>query len=364
MPPFAILSRYIGRQFLGWFLLLLFVLLTVVLLIDTVELLRRAAGKTNVPVTLVLRMGLLKLPGVGQKIIPFVVLFGAMFALWRLTRAHELVVARAVGVSVWQFLRPVLIGAFVIGIIKVAVINPIGAVFVGEYSRLEDRYLKGRQNALEVSQSGLWLRQTDGGEQFLLHADSVVAGKGEIRGVTAFMFRGDDAYIGRIDAPSAQLQDGFWELRDGTLRLPQKPAQPLPVKTIATELTLASLEEGFAPPDTISFWALPSFIRTLEATGFSAVRHRLHFQSLLAQPFLYCAMVLFAAVFSLRLTRRGGTLPMVACGIGAGFVVFVMTDVVLTLGVSGAVPVMMAAWTPAAISLLLGIAALLHLEDG
>ena len=42
----------------------------------------------------------------------------------------------------------------------------------------------------------------------------------------------------------------------------------------------------------------------LERSGFSALRHRLYWHSLLAAPLLLCAMVLIAATFTLRQTRR------------------------------------------------------------
>ena len=79
---------------------------------------------------------------------------------------------------------------------------------------------------------------------------------------------------------------------------------------------------------------------------------------------LLCAMVLIAATFSLRLTRRGGTGLLVVGGLFAGFFLFFMTDVVLALGMSGSIPVILAAWAPAGVFTLLGLAMLLHLEDG
>jgi lipopolysaccharide export system permease protein len=364
MSPFSLMSRYFGRQFLMWFLMLLVILLMIILLIDTIELLRRASGKPEVTVGLVLRMGLFKLPGIGQKVIPFVVLFSAMFAFWRLTRSNELVVARSVGVSVWQFLTPVLLSAFLIGVVKVTVINPLGAALIAEYDRLEERYLKRRASALEVNHSGLWLRQGTEQEKLLIHADSVVPGTTTLKRVVVFKLSETDHYLARIDARGARLLPGRWEIRDGWLREPNRPAQYVPLEEIPTELTLERIEENFAPPETISFWDLGRFIQIMESTGFSAIRHKLHFQSLLAQPLLYCAMVLLAAAFSMRHTRRGGTLWMVSAGIGAGFGLFIATDVVLTMGISETIPVMMAAWTPAVVSLLAGVSALLHLEDG
>jgi lipopolysaccharide export system permease protein len=364
MSPISLLSRYFGRQFLQWFGLLLVILLMIILLIDTVELLRRAAGKPDVTVALVLRMALFKLPEVGQQVLPFVVLFSAMFTFWRFTRSNELVVARAAGVSVWQFMTPVLVLAFLIGVVKVTVVNPLGARLIAEYNRMDDQLLKRRGNLFDVTHTGLWVRQGGEDDKYLIHADSVVPDTGSLRRVTVFRFGEQDRFLSRLDAETGELVPGHWLIRDGTLREPNRPLQLVSLTDIPTELTLGRIEENFAPPETISFWDLRRFIEIMESTGFSAVRHRLHYQSLLSQPWLYCAMVLLAAAFSLRHTRRGGTVWMVSGGIVAGFVLFIATDVVLTLGVSETIPVVMAAWTPAFVSLLLGATALLHLEDG
>lgn len=360
----ATLSRYIGRQFLSWFCLLLVILLGIILVLDVVELLRRAGSKPNIGFWLIMRMALLKLPEIGQQIFPFVVLFAGMFTFWRLTRSNELVVARAVGVSAWQFLMPVLLAALLIGIVKVTLINPAGAIFIGQYEQLQDRYLRQNHNALDVSRNGLWLRQQANTEQFFIHAESIDPRTLELSQVIVFHYDQDLNYQARIDAPRALLRDRRWELQGAVIHRARLNPELEEVYTIPTELDMTTIEESFAPPESISFWALPQFIRTLEATGFPAIRHRMHYQSLLSQPLLYFSMVLFAAAFSLRLPRRGGTLGMVTGGVLTGFVLFVLTDVIRTFGLSETIPLLMAAWTPAGVSLLLGTAVLLHLEDG
>ena len=79
------LNRYLGRTYLLNLLFMIVGLLSIIYLFDTVELLRRAAKKDNVPLSLILQMGLFKLPEVGQMILPFAVLFSAMFTFWNLT---------------------------------------------------------------------------------------------------------------------------------------------------------------------------------------------------------------------------------------------------------------------------------------
>jgi len=182
--------------------------------------------------------------------------------------------------------------------------------------------------------------------------------------VMVLLFDKSDKLIGRIDANQAQLLDGRWKLSDGTRWEPDKPQQPFTETTIETNMTPSKIEDSFASPETMSFWELPSFIQLLSESGFSTQRHRLYYNALLARPFLLAAMVLIAATFSLRMQRRGGTTMMIAGGIASGFMLYLLSDVVFAFGLSATIPVTLAAWTPAGISLLLAASLLLYLEDG
>ncbi len=358
------LSTYITRNFLASITLVLVVLLGLVVLLDMVELLRRASGREAATVGVALQMALLRLPFWVQKIIPFAMLFGGMLALTRLTRTHELVVARAAGVSVWQFLLPGLVLALVIGGFVVTVFNPFASATTWRYEQMEAKYLRGRPSLLAVSSSGLWLREGRADGQTVVHALRVSEQDMELSDVIIFVYEGADRFVRRIDARTAKLHDGYWNLTDALVSTPDRPSEFSPEYRLETELTLDQIEESFASPETMSFWDLPGFIETLEGAGFSALRHRLHWHSILSIPLLLCAMVLIAATFSLRLTRRGGTGLLILVGLFAGFLLYFLTDIVLALGMSASIPVVLAAWAPAGVFALLGIAMLLHLEDG
>ncbi|HYD97949.1 MAG TPA: LPS export ABC transporter permease LptG [Alphaproteobacteria bacterium] len=359
------LFLYFGRQFLLWFVAILAGLLFIILLFEVVELLRRAAKIGGVPFATVVQMGLLKLPETAQKIIPFSILFGAMFGFWKLTRSHELVVVRAAGVSVWQFLAPPVAVALLIGITTVTLVNPVSAVLSARFDRMEARHLRGQDDAFVVSGNGLWLREVrSDGSYSVVRADAVDARSQRLQGVALLEFDAGGRFVDRLDATEAELQPGQWLLRQVWRNAPGKATERLETLAHPTELTLQRIQENFAPPDTLSFWDLPHFIATLEASGFSALSHRLHYQTLLALPLLLAAMVLLAAPFSLRNTRHGGASLLIGGGIATGFVLFVMNDIVQSLGASEVLPVVMAAWAPTAISLMAGGSALLHQEDG
>ena len=358
------LSTYIARQFLFSIGVVMLALMLLSGLIDGVELVRRAGSRESMTIGVIIQMVLLRMPFLAQQIIPFAMLFGGMFALIRLTRTNELVVARAAGVSVWQFLLPGLALAFVIGVFVVTVFNPLAAATTWQYEQLEAKHLRGRASMLAVSSSGLWLREGNQESQSVIHALRVSQEEMALHDVIIFVYEGGDRFVRRIDADVATLGDGYWQLRNVIVSVPDVSGVSFPEYRLATEMTPNQIQESFAPPETVSFWDLPGFIATLEAAGFSALRHRLHWYSILAIPLLLCAMILIAATFSLRLTRRGGTGLLALGGLGAGFLLYLLTDVVLALGMSASIPIALAAWAPAGVFTLLGLAMLFHLEDG
>jgi len=359
-----ILSIYIGKRFLVDIGMVLAVLVSVIFIGDLVEILRRAWNRESMTLMLIIELAVLKVPYMANKVLPFAALFGGMLAFVRLTRSHQLVVARAAGVSVWQFMLPALAIAAVGGSLVVTMFNPLVSATLSRFELLEAKHLRGRASSLAVSSSGLWLRQADDGGQSVIHALRVSQEGSELEDVIIFLYAGKDRFIGRIDAKSAVLEPGFWRLSQALVTSPDSPAQLVESYRLETELTLGQIQDSFATPDTMSFWDLPDFIKTLEEAGFSALRHRLHWHYLMAGPLLLFAMVLVAASFTLRRGRGGGTGILIGGGAGVGFLLYFLTDVSLALGLSGGIPVALAAWAPAATSTLLGLAMLLHLEDG
>ncbi|GIL39453.1 LPS export ABC transporter permease LptG [Roseiterribacter gracilis] len=360
-------ARYVSRQFILHFAAMITVLLTIVYLVDSLELLRRASKRPDITVGSIFQMSILKLPLTGQELFPFAVLFAAMYTFWRLTRTSELVVLRSVGVSAWQFLMPALLGAFAIGLVKVALINPAGSVLIQQYERLDNQFLRGKTSAVNLSAQGLWLRQVEDDRPTIIHARSV-QGDWELKDVIVFFFDKDRRFTGRLDGPAAKLDHGKWIVREGTLSrlaIDGTSAQSrVHDYAIPTDLTRDEIEDSFSSPDSLSFWSMPRFIQTMESTGFSATRLKLHYQSLLAQPLLFAGLVLVAAAASLGPLRRHGALKMMGVGVLAAFALFFLNNVIRALGLSETIPVPLAAWAPALIATIGGFATLLYLEDG
>lgn len=364
-----ILNRYLAQRYLVNLLLMLLGLLAIVYLFDTVELLRRAGKQDAAPLSLVLKMGLFKLPEVGQIILPFAVLFSAILTFWQLTRRLELIVVRASGFSVWQFLAPVLFVAMAFGVFQIVAVNPVGTLLLSKFEQMENDYLLNNSSHVSLFEEGFWLRQavTDNENEqgyAIIHAENVKMPDWQLKNIMALFFDDQDNFRQRIDAPKATLQNKSWIFYDPLITRQNGAAGYLPDYILPTSLTEEEIEESFASPDAISVWRLPAFIRMMEATGFDATRLRIHFHALLARPLLFASMILLAAAVAMRPPRAGGTMIMIVSGILIGFITFFIANFLQALGASQQIPAILAAWTPALVMFLLGLAVMLNLEDG
>ncbi len=363
------LSAYIARAFTGAALAMLAAMSALVMLFDFIELLRRAAQRTDVGLGLVVEIALMRLPYYMLQILPFAVLVGGIVAFWRLTRSSELIVARAAGVSAWQFLSLPVASAIALGLAATGGLSPLSSVLFARASMLDNVYLR-HTTSVTLAGGQLWLRQADRALDpqgvAIIHARGV-----ELQGrviavsdVSVFRLDAADRLLSRIEATNATLNRGSWRFFGARTITPDHLPVQVGEMKLATNLTANRVQESFQSPETLSVWALPGFIALLESAGFSSVRHRLHFQALLALPLLCGTMALVAAGFSMRQTRRGGVARMVGSGVAAGFVLFTVSKVAEEFGQSGALPAVLAAWAPAAAGLMLAVSLLLHLEDG
>jgi len=371
------LTFYVARGFLGMTLAMLAALTGLVSLFDFIELLRRAASRPDVGFGIPATIAALRLPFVSLQILPFAILLGGIVAFWRLTRSSELIVARAAGVSAWGFLTGPSLVAILIGVVAMTGISPLSSMMLSRAERLDQTWLRTGGGMSSLAGGQLWLRQADrelDGQGVAIITGRPAVGRPadprraplrfELQDVTVWRISGDDRPLARIEAPRAQLEPGRWVLEDAvTFGEDRQASAPRRIE-LPTELTAGRIEESFASPETLGFWSLPGFIAVLEQAGFSAVRHRIQFQSLLALPVLALAMALLAAGFSMRHNRRGGVAQMITGGVTAGFALFVVDRVAGEFGEAGSLPVILAAWAPTVAGLLLALALLLHLEDG
>ncbi len=358
------LRRYVAKRFFLSIIGAFSVCAVLIFMIDMVELLRMSRRATDLPVSGLLWMGLLRLPAFSEILLSFAVMVGSIGALLSLSRRSELTVMRAGGMSVWQFLRPGVTVALLLGIFAVTVYNPLAASARSESERLVAEVF-GKEAGLMVSSgAGSWLRQ-DGADGQSVMAARASSNQGLLlTGVTVIQFDTKGQFVERIDADKATLGDSVWELQRALVSRPGREAERFETYTVSTYLTRERVGDALGSEIAVSVWQLPDLIELAEKTGLSAGRYKMQYALLLSRPMLLIAMVILAATVSLRSFRSGGIQTMVLVGMVGGIGFFLLTEVSRQIGMAGLISPAMAVWAPIGLALVVSLTVLLHQEDG
>ena len=318
----------------------------------------------------VLRIVALEMPWANYEILPLVVILASVALFLRLARSSELVVLRASGRSALGGLMAPVAVTLVLGLLAVSVGNPIVAAASKREHNLSNRF-KGLETAgLALASEGLWLRQGDAEGQTVIFAERASADLGTLHAPSFLEFAADGRPDRRINAAIARLEAGAWDLQDVKIWAldaagnPEADARLVDTLRVPSDLTQDRILDSFGRPRYIPVWDLPGFIAQLEASGFSARRYAVWFQSELAKPGFLVALVLMSAAFTIGHVRGANVGLRVLFAVMVGFGLHYLRNFAQILGENGQVPVALAAWVPPVAALFLAVGLILHLEDG
>lgn len=361
--PFNTLGRYFFRRYIItaiWFFL---GVAAIIFLADFSETSRRMGSLPGYTVLGALGLTAMRLPLILQQTIPTLTLFIGMTVLIALNRRYELVVTRAAGISVWQFITPFVAGAFLIGLFSIFFLSPLSAWGERESLSLEANWRESGGKS-RTSNFLPWIRQIDGDQDTIIGAKSYLGNGTELIDVVLFHFDREGRVTLRQDARSAKLENGYWQLNDVLENRPGEIPTRRESAQVRTNLKQEFLQETLSRPEAVAFFDLSRKIEAGRSFGISTKPLETQFHSLLSMPLLLVAMTFIAATVSLKFSRFAQSRSVILGGILSGFVLYVVTVLVRAFGSSGAIPPFVAVWIPVIVATALGATILLHQEDG
>lgn len=368
MDFFSILGRYITRQLLINFFIVLFAILGIILMFDTIEALRRTSGRDDVTFWFTVQYAVTRITKTVEIVLPFVLMVAAMITFWRLSKNNEFVIIRSNGVSMFAFLRPLMIATFFLGIANISLFNPVAAKMFEWHEVLSYRLQSRNPNAMLFSSKGLWIRESVGdGRVLLIQARSLRQDDDKtvlMRDVNITELNDTSQIKTSYNAAFATLDGNIFHLKDVKIIVNGEPMQTVTDYAYETTINVQRIKDNFIEPEAISFWHLPDTIQFYEKSGFSARQHWMRFLSLLISPFLLIGMLMLAAVFMLQNTLRGSAIMWrVVISIVTGFTFYFSSQVVYAFGVNGYIPMWLSVAAPTMIIWLISASLLIQADE-
>ncbi len=363
-----LLFSYLFHEVFKGVLLAASIIGSLVLVVDYVELSRRMDAQPTVTSLQVLHLTFLKLPVMIEQTLPFIVLFGVMWVMFKLNRRNELVALRAATMSAWQFALPSVLVALCLGIFGMLALNPLATNMSGQFERERVLLQQTGIDNDETAHKAMWFREAVDEGIVLIRADNVIAQTATLYKLTFFYYTlqtdGTPVMHHSINAERAVLQPGFWQLENATDL--SRDAAPRHYDNLAlpTKISPSALLGDSVRTASLSIYALPGMIDESKKAGFGTRRYQLQMHQLLSLPLTLAAMALIGSTFSFNLVRLGGTVRLALTAGSAGFALYFASDLLHALGATQVLPPLVAIWAAPVFVFVASLARITVLEDG
>ncbi len=338
-----ILHRYIVKEIAGPFFLILGVFLFVLLMGRIVKIVEMIVRQGVSPLDVLRLLGYL-IPSFLPLAIPMATLIAGVICFSRLSGDMEITAMKANGISLYRIAIPIL---------TIAALTSLLIFFLSEWvtPHTNDRAKNIRlievqkQRSLgSFKQDQIWYRGHKGIYNFRLFD----AQTSTLQGITIHYLDRNMKLVMRLDAERGEWTEGRWLFRnilitrfdDGEFPVLSRMKQQvvdLPEKP-------SDFQEVQKDVEVMGYFELKRYIRKLQSEGYDATRYVVDLHGKIAFSLVSIILAVIGVSFSLRSERSGGIAQGIGAGLVIGFSYWLVYAFGMSLGRSGTLPPLIAAW--------------------
>ncbi|MEX0829142.1 MAG: LPS export ABC transporter permease LptG [Nitrospirales bacterium] len=356
---------YIFGKFIRNFLLCLATVLTIYLVVDFFEKLRKFL-KYDADLSLVLTFFVYRIPEIAFLLAPLGALMASILTIGGLNRTREITAMRSCGLSFYQIALPFFaVGLFVsvVSFLLTAVFIPL-ANLKAEY--VESVLIQQKPEALLSAPDGLWLRV---GQTQLLHIGSVEDDGRTVSGVYQYTLSEPFRLSEIVEAKYGSFLQGEWRMdqvvrhqimSDGRVEMTQQPHG-----VISFPLTPEDFQNWlFQSPKNMTLFRLNEYIERITQDGHNPQRYVTDYWARVAFSMVPFVMTLLGISVSLRGSglRSVGAAKGVGQTLAIGFLFWAAHSVGIVLGQNGAVMPIVGGWIATVMFFMVGANLFLKLK--
>jgi len=340
----TILYRYVTKEILLYFSIVLVTVVSIYLLVDFIEKIDNFM-ESGVPAIRCVLYLAYKLPFIFNQIAPVGFLLSILVALGLMSKNNEVIALKSCGIGKSRLLKPVVtLGVFFGGLLFL-VAEMIVPVFTANANHIWLQEVK-KKNIYATRTNDIWMRAS----RKIIHIQQYEPEKKEISGVTVYLFDDEFQLISRVDAVKGVFAEKDWfffnamEQRFEALNGGRSHQLLHPKMTLDLKLNPDDLAHAAKRSDEMGLGELGRTIRKMEKEGYSATRYRVDFHGKIAAPFVCIFLSVLGTAIALRGRLREGLPVSITYGLAIAFLYWIFHSFSLSLGYAEMLPPVAAAW--------------------
>ena len=354
----SILFRYMLREYVKIFGMCFSGLMTIYLVIDFFEKVRRFL-RYDAHALDVLAYFVLKMPAISYQIAPLAVLMATLLTIGLLSRSHEITAMRSCGISLYWITSPFIFIGTVLALVLFLFSSTVIPLALAKAEHIKTTQIEKRVTPVSLKAAQPWVSL---GGQTLMNIDTIDPGGAVLRNIRLYRLSPAFQLEEIAEAKRAVYSSQGWALHegmtrafreDGTVSASSFQTQPLALPHIPDDFTTwAELDS-----ETMTLREIRAYVDRLHLGGTMLPRLLTDYYGRIAFPCVTLIMVIVGIALSLRRTGvRGSGMAMgIGQAMAVGFFYWSTHSVAIALGRGGALSPMLAGWMANMVFLTFGL---------
>jgi lipopolysaccharide export system permease protein len=339
------LDRYLIRDLLIYFLLILFGISSLAVGIDFLS----KFWSSGVPFSRALEIYIYKVPFAIQQFVPVAALMATLLVVSSMARQNELLALYASGISNIRIVSTFVASIATVSAITFLFFDPLLPLFEKKRAEVEQQTEPAREAQVEVESNryNFWYRSN----QLIYHVGVFSSEKNQLQDLDLYVLGTDFQVTKKIHAQTAQYEEGDWILKQGTL-VNYPIEEPFPESSRFDELRgvisekPADFKTILVEEGTMRLRDLRKFIERSQKYGVDTTQQKVSYHSRVAHVFSPLIFVLLGLAFVLNPLKTNSAAKGVALSFLLVFIYLILSKMSLSVGKSGRFPAFIAAWLP------------------
>lgn len=339
-----LLQRYILREYTKILLISLSLLVITYLAIDFFEKVRRFA-EHDPPLQAVVLFFALKLPRILYEMMPLALLLTTVLTLGYFSRTNETTAIRAGGINLVKVLAPLLGLGLTLGFILLLSNWSLIPSANRQSGLVKQIQIEKKERMAYFRQERVWLRLDS---RSFFNAQVIEPSRKVMHEISLYRLTPDFSIKEILEAKEIRYQDGAWIALDGIVRT-FRPDHTLETtrferQTVFLNRTPDDFQGAVPEEEELSVSEINRYRQKLKQGGLDAAKYEMELAVRTAVPFAGLIMVLVGIPFGLQDRARAGLAKGIGLCLALALAYWVVLSLSISLGKSGVLPPLLAAW--------------------
>ena len=334
-----VLFSYLIKIYIKNILLVLLIFLFLILLVDFIELYRRASEKVNFNndddrfISILVYLTLLKSPNTVKNILPISILISTVLTFIKWKQNNYFVIVRTIGISLKKTIFPLCVLVLFLGLLSLIFLHPLANYSNSKYTALENKYFGHKvEESISLSKNGIWIRKKTDYGFLIIKAQNITKSKNVLKNVEIFRFDNNNNFINKLISDTASLKRDKLILQKGINFKPKIINKSFDILSIQLSSKFKTFNFTSEIAENMNLVDLYNYILLMKKLGVNYSSHLTQFLKYLLQPILIISMILICAPLILKNNERKFSLTIMCLTTLIGFIIYFFVDFMYVLG--------------------------------